>query len=184
MYFLINFTRRSIVRRIGAMKNPDKYLKHTRFLLFLLVISNYQAFAFEPQAFVLPHLEIIIPGVTRTITVTQEDLYPQGIYQMAIVTIGYGGITIAMIPSETLQEGSLLMLEGMGISSSGIVPVLKFGKTDGTLTASVETGSERSPLGFVWLSSWVYSTAYDPPFEYQLSITAYGGLSGAGDSHH
>ena len=153
------------------MKNPFKHLKRTGLLLSLFAISSYPAFAFEPHALVLPRVEVIIPGVTRTITVTQDDEYPQGIDQMVIVAIGYGGITIDMTPSETLQEGNLLMLTGVGISSAGIVPVLKFVKTDGTLTASILTGDERLPFGLVWLSSWVNASAYDPPYEYELAIT-------------
>ena len=154
------------------MKNPFKHLKHTGLFLFLFAICSYPAFAFEPQAVVLPRVEVIIPGVTRTITVEQNDVCPEGIDKMVIVAIGYGGVEIQMTqPPETAQENNFLRLNAVGISSAGIVPVRKFGKTVGTLTASIATGDERLPFGIVWVSSWVSSSENDPPFEYQLVIT-------------
>ena len=64
------------------------------------------------------------------------------------------------------------MMTGMGISSAGIVPILKFGVVDVTLTAGIEIGNAQLPFGIIWLSSWTHSTTHDPPYEYVLDITA------------
>lgn len=147
-------------------------------LVALVVAPGYQATAFETQALVLPRVELLTPGMTRTINITQESRFPQGSNQLVIIALGYGGIAITMQQvSDTPQEGNLLMMTGMGISSAGIVPILKFGIVNVTLTANIEIGNAQSPFGIIWLSSWTHSATNDPPYNYQLVLTASLGLN-------
>ncbi len=139
----------------------------------ILVFSSNPTFAFETKAIVVPRVEILIPGVTRIIEITQDYKFPQDFNQIIILVIGYGPLIINMTPTateETSPEGNLLMLTGMGVSAAGVIPVFKFGVTKGFLKASVEIGNERSPYGLLWISSWVDSSVNDPPYSYTISL--------------
>ena len=141
----------------------------------ILVFNSNPTFAFETEALVLPGVEILIPGVTRIIEITQDYKFPQDFNQIIILVIGYGPLTINMTPTATeeenpTEEGNLLMLTGMGVSAAGVIPVFKFGVTKGFLKASVEIGNERSPYGLLWISSWVNSSVNDPPYSYRISL--------------
>jgi hypothetical protein len=138
-------------------------------ILSVLVFSSNPTFALETDALVLPRVEILIPGVTRTIEITQDYKFPQDFNQLLILAIGYGPLPISM--TQTATEGNLLMLTGMGVSAAGVIPVLKFGVTQATLRATVEIGNERSPYGLLWISSWVDSSVNDPPYNYTLTFS-------------
>ena len=136
------------------MKKSCCYFIRLGVIVALVVLSGYQASAFETQALVLPRVELITPGMSRTIHITQDYRFPQGMNQLVIIALGYGGITITMQQDpETAHEGDLLMMTGMGISSAGIVPILKSGVVNVTLTAGIEIGNAQSPFGIIWLSS-------------------------------
>ena len=155
------------------MKKLCCHLIYLGLIVTLGFSSGNHASAFETQALVLPRVELITPGMSRTINITQDYRFPQGVNQLVILALGYGGITITMQQSpDTAHEGDVLMMTGMGISSAGIVPVFKFGVVNVTLTAAVEIGSAQSPFGIIWLSSWTNSTTNDPPYEYELDLTS------------
>ena len=154
------------------MKKLFYLLNCVGILVTLLAFPGYRAAAFEPQAVVLPDVELITPGMIRTINITQENRFPL-VNRLLIVGLGYGGIRITMQPdSENTQEGDFLIMTGMGISSAGIVPIIKFGEVNVTLTAEVGIGTAQYPFGIIWLSSGVHSTTNDPPYVYQLVLRA------------
>ena len=126
--------------------------------------------AFETDAMVLPSVEILIPGVYRVITINQDYKFPQEFNQILILAIGYGPLGINLSPTVT-EEGNILMLTGLGISAAGVIPIFKFGLTQGSLTESVEIGNERSPYGLLWILSWVDSSVNDPPYSYTISLS-------------
>ena len=137
-------------------------------ILSILVFISCPAFAFETEA-LIPQIEILTPGITRTIEITQNYKFPQDFGQFLILVVGYGGISMTLRKVDT--EGDLLILTGVGVSSAGIVPVFKFGITEVTLKEAVEIGNEQSPYGLVWISSWVDSSVNDPPYNYTLSLS-------------
>ncbi len=150
------------------MKKVLSRLTPSLMILSILTFSSYSVSAFETEA-LMPQIEIITPGMTRTIEITQNYEFPQDFSQFLILVVGYGGLGITLRKVDTV--GDLLMLTGVGVSSAGVVPVFKFGVTKVTLSESVEIGNERSPYGLVWLSSWVDSTVNDPPYSYTLTLT-------------
>ena len=117
----------------------------------------------------MPRMEILIPGMNRTLEITQNYHFPQDLSNLLIVVVGYGGISINVRKIDT--EGDLLMLMGIGISPGGIVPVFKFGITEVTLTEAVEIGDKSSPYGILWIASWVDSSIHNPPYHYTLSLS-------------
>ena len=135
-------------------------------IISILFFSTNSAFAFETES-LMP--EILIPGVIRTIEITQNYKFPQDFSQLMILAIGYGPLVITLYQKEPVEE-DFLVLTGVGVSAAGVIPVFKFGITQVVLTASVEIGNERSPYGLVWLSSWVSSSANDPPYNYTMTL--------------
>ena len=149
------------------MKKVLRHLTHSWIILSILVFISCPAFAFETEA-LMPRIEILTPGMTRSINISQDYNFPQDFSQFLIVAVGYGPLWITLSGN---TEGDLLVLTGVGISSAGRVPVFKFGKTRVTLTESVEIGDEHSPYGLLWILSWIYSTANDPPYSCTLSLS-------------
>ena len=149
------------------MKKVLSHLVSGFVILSVFIFISWPAFAFETEA-LMPRIEILTPGMTRTIKITQNYNFPQDFSQILIVAVGYGPLWITLSGN---TEGDLLILTGVGISSAGIVPIFKFGITRVTLTESVEIGDERSPYGLLWISSWVYSFINDPPYDYTLTLS-------------
>ena len=153
----------------GKMKKVmSHYLINGWIILSLFVFSSCPTFAFETEA-LIPSIEIFTPGMTRTMEITQNYKFPQDSSQFLILAIGYGGLSITLRKVDTV--GDLLVLTGLGISSAGIVPIFRFGITGVTLTEAVEIGSESSPFGLLWITSWVDSPAADPPYSYTLTLS-------------
>ena len=80
-----------------------------------------------------------------------------------------GGVSITVSKGDPV--GDLLVLTGIGISSAGIIPFLKFGRTSVSLSEAIEIGDERATYGLLWFSSWLDSSIDDPPYSYSLSLS-------------
>ena len=129
-------------------------------ILTIAFIYPATAPAFETNA-LTPHIEVLTPGVTRTITITQYADFPQDFSPFIVFLIGYGPFKISLSKDESV--GDRLKMNGVGISPAGIVPFYKSGKADVDLVVSVEIGNERSPYGMVLFSSWVSGTVIQEP---------------------
>ena len=134
------------------------------------MISSY-AFGQEPMA-LMPRLEILTPGMKRTIPITQESPFPQGMSQFVVLLIGTGDLTIS-ISTEMVAEGNLMVLCGIGISSAGFFPFLKRGYTEVSYNVGIEIGDERHPYGMVIFSCWLKDP--EEPSTYNLTISYVGG---------
>ena len=142
--------------------------------LFTIIFSGYPLYAFEVKPLALPRFEILIPGKTRYIEVEQQLDYPQDFSQILILAIGYGGVSIRMTQNEGDTVDNMFVLTGIGISSAGIMPFYKFGKTDVTLEAAIEIGNERAPYGLIWVSSWINPPLPEfPDNRYTLTLSSY-----------
>ncbi len=148
-----------------------KFLSHFAPLWLVLSIqlfSCYPIYAFETEAFI-PQIEILIPGMTRTVEITQNYSFPLDFGHILILVVGYGGVSMTL--SKTDTEGDSIIFTGVGISSAGIAPFLKFGTTDVTLREAVEIGDQWFPYGLLWIVSWVDSPEQDLPSHYTLEFS-------------
>lgn len=141
----------------------------------MLIFAVFPLYAFEVKPLALPRFEILIPRKTRYIEVEQHLDYPQDFSQVLILAIGYGGVKISMAQSEEGDTvGNMLILTGMGISSAGIIPFYKFGRTDVILEAAIEIGNEGAPYGLIWVSSWINPPLPESPDnQYTLTLSSY-----------
>ena len=119
-------------------------------LLILIICSP--ALALEPHA-VTPHIEILTPGLTKTIEITQENNFPQDFSQFIVFLVGAGPVSITL--SKQTPVGDLVRLTGLAISSAGIRPFMKFGSAAITFNLGIQNGNERSPYGLLVFSSWI-----------------------------
>jgi hypothetical protein len=134
--------------------NTMKKIYITTALLTTICIAS-SVCAFQPTA-IDPHVELITPGVTRSITITQYNTYPQDFSFFLVFLIGYGPARISMSTlTYEATEGHLLVLNGWALSSAGAVPIMKFGRSMVDLVVGVEIGDERYPSGIIWFSSWI-----------------------------
>jgi len=149
------------------MKKVARHLKYSGIILGILVLISCPTFAFETNG-LLPGIEILVNGMTRNMMITQNYRFPVEYNHVVVLLIGYGGASITLSKMDT--EGDFLVMTGMGISSTGIAPFLKFGKTGASMSEVIEIGDKRSPFGVLWLLSWVDSEN-DPPYNYTLQIS-------------
>jgi len=150
-----------------------RYLSiYSGLILFFLNFTAFPGFTYEIETGATNRVELLMPGVTRTIEIIQDANFPQGLSQILVVVVGYGGVSITLRKNDT--EGDLLVLTGAGISPAGIVPILKFGRTSLTLFEAVEIGDERFPFGIIWISSWINPPVPEPPAnKYTLTLSAF-----------
>jgi hypothetical protein len=137
--------------------------------LIITVAFTYPATvpAFETNA-LTPHIEVLTPGVTRNLTITQYANFPQDFSPFIVFLIGYGPFNISLLKDETV--GDRLIMNGVGISPAGIVPFYKSGKAGVSLKVSVEIGNERYPYGLVLFSSWISGTVTEPDNTYDITL--------------
>ena len=139
-------------------------------VLSMLIFTLSPAYAFQPMA-ISPHVEVLTPGVTRNFTITQYNNFPQDFSFFLVFLIGYGPVQISMSSSEDeTSEGDLLVISGWALSSAGIAPIIKFGRSRVSLVAGAEIGSERYPTGIMWFSSWIASPI-EEEVKYYIEIT-------------
>ena len=91
------------------MKKALCYLTHSLIILAVQVLSSYTILAFETKAQgLIPRIEILMSGMTKTIEINQNEKFPQDFGHFIILAIGYGPLSITLINTET-EEGSLVL---------------------------------------------------------------------------
>ncbi len=150
------------------MKKLLNHLKQSWLIVAVLFFASCPAFALENNA-LISNIEILTPGMTRNMTITQDYRYPRDYNHALLLLVGYGWVSINVSKGEPV--GDLLVLTGIGISSAGIIPFLKFGRTSVSLSEAIEIGDARAPYGLLWFSSWLDSPIDDPPYSYSLSFS-------------
>ena len=155
------------------MEKLLNHLKQSWLIVAVLFFASCPTFALENNA-LISNIEILTPGMNRNMTITQDYRYPRDYNQSLLLLIGYGGVSITVSKGDPV--GDLLVLTGIGISSAGIIPFLKFGRTSVSLSEAIEIGDERAPYGLLWFSSWLDSPIDDPPYSYSLSLSFASGI--------
>jgi hypothetical protein len=150
------------------MKKALSHFAPVWLVLSIQLFSCYPTYAFETEAFI-PQIEILTPGMTRKVEITQNYSFPLDFGHFLILVVGYGGVSMTL--SKTDTEGDFIVFTGAGISSAGIAPFLKFGTTSVTLREAVEIGDQWLPYGLLWIVSWVDSPAQDLPAHYTLEFS-------------
>jgi len=145
-------SKKNIAKGGEVVKKVLSYLTRSWVIVAILVFGICPAFALETDALV-PSIEILTPGMGRSITITQNYNFPQGSSQFLVLLIGSGVVGISLSKYDT--EGDLLVMTGAGISSAGIIPFFKWGKTGVYLDVGIEIGDKSTPYGLVWFSSWL-----------------------------
>lgn len=140
-----------------------------RLIVFFILVSSHAPILAAEQQARTPRVEMITPGMTRTIEISQNDGPLEDMGHFLIGVVGYGALSITLRKIDT--EGDLLFLAGAGMSAQGITPIFKFGITEVTLKEAVEIGNESSPFGLLWILSWVDSTVHHPPYYYTLILS-------------
>ena len=125
-------------------------------ILGFIITPASAASAFQPNA-VIPHFELLTPGVTRSFNITHFNNFPQDFSFFLVVVIGYGPFTIELTTPADGSEGDLFVISGVANSPAGTKPFLRFGRSIVNLSVGIEIGNERNPHGIVWFSSWIAS---------------------------
>ena len=150
------------------MNRKRSLMKYSWMLVSVVVMLSGSAFGQEPAALML-RMETLTPGMTREIAITQEAPFPQGVNQFVVLLIGSGPASITLT-SNRESVGDLLVLSGIGISSAGVVPFLKWGYTVVTFNVGIQIGNDRFPYGMLLFSCWLNEPPEAPYNTYSLSI--------------
>ena len=153
------------------MKTIPNRLINTLIVFAALMCFANPGRAAEIEPLQKNHFVLLMPGITRTVNIIQDSDFPTGISNTLVLALGYGGVSIEWSESNN-DDGDLLVLSGVSLSSAGIIPFVKFGRTPIQIRASIEIGTAGFPFGLIWISSSVRSTVTDPSHSYQLRLTA------------
>ena len=72
------------------MEKLLNHLKQSWLIVAVLFFASCPTFALENNA-LLSNIEILTPGMSRTMTITQEYRYPRDYNQAFLLLVGYGG---------------------------------------------------------------------------------------------
>ena len=137
----------------GNVTALGRHIIYTWAIALLLTLTLFSsARAQEPLAATL-QFEILTPGTTKTMVMSQDNNFPQDFSQFIVFVIGTGPVSLTL--SKHKPVGDLVRLTGVGISSEGIIPFIKFGSASITFNVGIQIGNERSPYGLLLFSSWI-----------------------------
>ena len=85
------------------IKKTPAFLMSSCVILALLVFSSSPTSAFETNG-LMPQIEILTPGTTRTIEITQNYSFPQDFGHFLIVVVGYGGVSMTLSKTDTENQ--------------------------------------------------------------------------------
>ena len=115
------------------------------------------------------NLLVVAPGMTRTIDIRQQELFPWGCPQFFVLVLGSGTLGISVKKDDV--AGDTIFMTGAALSPAGTNPIYRVGLSKGMIDQIVEIGSPEQPYGFVWLYCGVALSQNLPSYNSQVRFS-------------
>jgi hypothetical protein len=148
------------------LKNKLSHIPAFLIAFNLIILTSPAAGADTNSLF---NLRIILPGMTETITINQEGLFPLGTPHFFINVLGTGTLGISLRKHDV--SGDILFMAGLAQSEAGTFPIYRVGVSKGMVDQIVEIGDANKPFGFVWLYCGVMFSDNNPIYTYDLRLS-------------
>lgn len=115
------------------------------------------------------NVQVLLPGMTKTIKLSQQQTLPLGCPQFFILTIGNGFLGISVKKDDVV--GDAIFMTGFVSAGGKVTPVQRVGISTGMIDQIVEIDGDASTLGFVWLWCGVAYSQNVPMYASQLRLS-------------
>lgn len=119
----------------------------------------------------ITNILFIVPGMTRTIDISQTRLFPLGCPNYLIMVVGQGTLGLSVKKEDV--EGDTIFMTGMAVSDAGDTPFFRIGASNGMIDQLLDIGTEDKPYGLVWVYCGI-AFSRDVPlynFEFRYSLS-------------
>jgi hypothetical protein len=115
------------------------------------------------------NVQALLPGMTKTIELEQQQTLPFGCPQFFIFTIGSGILGISVKKDDA--EGDTIFMTGFVSTGGRLIPIKRIGSSVGMIDQIVEMEGTSTTLGFAWVWCGVAASQNVPIYRSQLRLS-------------
>jgi hypothetical protein len=136
------------------------------FLAVSLLCTAHISSAADAGAF---NLQVLLPGMTKTIEMEQQQTLPLGCPQFFVLTVGSGILGISVKKDDV--AGDTIFMTGFVSTGGKIIPIRRIGSSKGMIDQIVELEGSATALGFAWIWCGVAASQNVPLYSSQLRLS-------------
>jgi hypothetical protein len=145
------------------------HMKRTFIFFFLTAISICTAcrsYAAETKIF---NVQVLLPGMTKTIELEQQQTLPLGCPHFFVFTIGGGMLGISLKKDDI--AGDTIFMTGLVSTGGRLIPISRIGSSNGMIDQIVELQGNADTVGFAWIWCGVAVSQNIPNYNSQLRLS-------------
>jgi hypothetical protein len=141
--------------------------KFTISILAVIVLCNANlTYAADAGTF---NVQVLLPGMTKSIDIRQQQTLPLGCPQFFIFTIGSGMLGLSV--SKTDVAGDTIFMAGFVSTGGRIVPVGRIGSSKGMVDQVIEIRGNQNTISFGWIWCGVAASQNVPIYSSVLRLS-------------
>jgi hypothetical protein len=115
------------------------------------------------------NVQVLLPGVTKSIDIRQQQVLPLGCPQFFIFTIGSGMLGLSVVKNDV--EGDTIFMAGFVSTGGRIVPVGRVGTSKGMIDQVIEIEDDQNTVSFCWIWCGVAASQNVPIYSSVLRLS-------------
>jgi hypothetical protein len=115
------------------------------------------------------NVQVLLPGVTKSIEIRQQQVLPLGCPQFFIFTIGSGMLGLSVVKNDV--AGDTIFMAGFVSNGGRIVPVRRIGTSTGMVDQVIEIKGDDNTISFCWILCGVAASQNVPIYSSVLRLS-------------
>ena len=136
--------------------------------VYALVTSCIVEIAYASDAGLF-NAQILLPGMTQSIDIRQQQTLPLGCPQFFVLILGSGILGISVKKDDVADD--TIFMTGFVSAGGRITPVIRAGTSKGMIDQIIEIDGNANSVGFAWLWCGVAFSQSIPLYSSQLRLS-------------
>jgi len=115
------------------------------------------------------NVQVLLPGMTKTIELEQQQTLPLGCPQFFVFTVGGGMLGMSVKKDDV--AGDTVFMTGFVSTGGKIIPIRRIGMSNGMIDQIVELEGDSGTIGFAWIWCGVAASQNVPLYHSQLRLS-------------
>ncbi len=115
------------------------------------------------------NVQVLLPGMTKSIEIRQQQVLPLGCPQFFIFTIGSGMLGLSVVKNDV--EGDTIFMAGFVSTGGSLVPVGRIGTSKGMIDQVIEIKGDQNTICFGWIWCGVAASQNVPIYSSVLRLS-------------
>jgi len=115
------------------------------------------------------NVQVLLPGMTKTIELEQQQTLPLGCPQFFIFTVGRGFLGVSLKKDDL--SGDTLFMTGFVSAGGNISAIRRIGISKGMIDQVIEIGGDTNSIGFAWLWCGIAVSQNVPLYTSELRLS-------------